>query len=185
MQFFPSPLGGNNLTILKGPYDQRMIGSRGDVVEFRGDVLDEPLRVEGVVHAVSFMSSDCEDTDIALKLLDVYPDGREMLVTDGITQARYRLGEREEDIRLLSPGELVPIAVKLPVRAIPFDSGHRVKVCISSSNYARYEINPNTSDPPYRETERIIANNTLHYGGMSYSAIIVPVVEEFMFVRDF
>jgi len=176
-------LGGNNLTIPGGPFDQTAIGVRDDVLEFLTEVLNEPLQVEGVVRGEFFVSSDRKDTDFTLKLVDVYPDGREMLVTDGVARARYRLGDREEDITFLTPGEIVPITVSLPPAAIVFNSGHQVKVCISSSNYPRFEINPNTDDPPYEETDTLTANNTLYYGGAYCSAVILPVVAGSNFVQ--
>lgn len=181
---YPVPtLGGNNLTIERGPYDQTAIGIRNDVLPFTTEVLNGPLRVEGIVRGELFVSSNREDTDFTLKLVDVYPDGREMLVTDGIARARYRLGDREEDITFLTPGEIVPITVSLPPTAIVFNSGHQVKVCVSSSNYPRYEINPNTDDPPYQETDTLIADNTLYYGGTYCSSVILPVVEGSIFVE--
>lgn len=177
-------LGGNNLTIKDGPYDQRAIGNRADVLEFESKVLDEPLRVEGVVKGQLYISSNCPDTDFTLKLVDVYPDGREMLVTDGIVRTRFRLGEIESDMSFLNPGEIVAITIELPPTAIAFNSGHRVKVCISSSNFPRYEINPNTASELYDLTEKQIATNTVYCSQSYPSAVIFPVVETETYVSD-
>ncbi len=178
-------LGGNNLMIASGPYDQRAIGQRTDVLEFTTEVLAAPLRVEGIVRAELYVSSDRRDTDFTLKLMDVYPDGREMLVTDGIQRARYRFGDREEDIALIEPGEVFSITVSIPPTAIVFNSGHRVKVAISSSNYPRYEINPNTEDPPYQQIDTLVAANLVYVGPDHPSAVILPVVPESPHVWEF
>jgi hypothetical protein len=177
-------LGGNNLSIEKGPYDQRPIGQRPDILEFCTGVLLQPLRVEGVVTAELFVSSDHKDTDFTLKLVDVYPDGREMLVTDGIARARFRFGDSDSDVAFLIPGEIARMTVTLPPTALVWNSGHRIKICISSSNYPRFEINPNTDDPLFQPTDTVTANNTVYYGDSCPSAVILPVVGESVFASE-
>jgi len=169
-------LGGNNLTIDNGPYDQRAIGERADILSFATDVLAAPVRVEGFVRGYLYVSSNCPDTDFTLKLIDVYPDGREMLVTDGIRRARFRDGYTQEDEKLLHPGEIVCIEIELPPTAIVFNSGHRIKVQISSSNFPRYEINPNTGNEPNNRSNPQTATNTIYIGGDHASYIVIPVV---------
>jgi len=169
--------GGNNLTINAGPYDQRYIGDRDDILEFESEMLDQPIRVEGIVKGHLYVSSNCPDTDFTLKLVDVYPDGREMLVTDGIARTRFRLGETESEMSFLTPGEIVPLTVQLPPTATVFNSGHRIKVCISSSNYPRYEINPNTANELYDLSEKQIAINTVHCSMNYPSSVVFPTIE--------
>ena len=171
-------LGGNNLTIKNGPYDQRALGSRSDVLSFVSNELSTPLRVEGFVRGQLFISSNRPDTDFTLKLIDVYPDGREMLVTDGIQRARFRNGCTEEIVRLLTPGKVTSIEISLPPTAIVFNSGHRIKVNISSSNYPRYEVNPNTDAEPNDRSNPQPALNTVHIGGDFASRLLLPVVQE-------
>jgi len=171
-------VGGNNLTIKNGPYDQRAVGSRDDVLSFISGELTAPLRVEGFVRGRLFVSSNQPDTDFTLKLVDVYPDGREMLVTDGILRARFREGYREEDVKLLTPGDIVEIEITLPPTAIVFNSGHRIKIDISSSNFPRYEVNPNTGAEPNDRSNPQPADNTVYIGGDSASLLALPVVQE-------
>lgn len=170
--------GGNNLTIAAGPLDQREIGNRSDVLQFQTAVFKQPIRVEGYVQANLYVSSNCPDTDFTLKLIDVYPDGREMLVTDGIARTRFRLGNQEDEMTFLSPDEIVPITIQLPPTAIVFNSGHRIKIDISSGNYPRFEINPNTSNPLYALEEKQIATNTVHFSSLYPSNVVLPVVEK-------
>lgn len=171
-------LGGNNLTIARGPYDQRALGTRGDVLSFTTEPLTRPLRIEGFVKARLFISSNCRDTDFTLKLIDVYPDGREMLVTDGIQRARFRRGYRQEDESLLVPGQIDSLEIHLPPTALVFNSGHRIKVDISSSNYPRFEANPNTGNSPNDRSNPQIAENRVYFGGERASFVELPVVQE-------
>src|SRR5205085_5086983 len=83
-------LGGQNLFISKGPMDQRKVESRPDVLLFTTEPLAEPVEVTGRITARLHVSSDCPDTDFTVKLCDVYPDGKSMLVTDGIRRASLR-----------------------------------------------------------------------------------------------
>jgi uncharacterized protein len=83
-------VGGAELEAELGPRDQRSVESRPDVLLFTSDVLESPLDVTGRLTARQYVSSDCPDTDFAVRLTDVYPDGRSMLVTDGILRMRFR-----------------------------------------------------------------------------------------------
>ncbi len=173
----PAPtVGGANLTIAVGPYDQRAVGSRRDILSFTGEVLSAPVRVEGFVRGKLFISSNRPDTDFTLKLIDVYPDGREMLVTDGIRRARFRDGYTEDKVKFLNPDEIVSIDIELPPTAIVFNSGHRIKVQISSANFPRYEVNPNTGAAPNDRTGAQIAENTVYVGGDQASHVLLPIV---------
>ena len=171
-------LGGNNLTISRGPYDQKELNGRSDVLCFSSDVLTEPIRVEGTISAKLYVSSNCPDTDFTVKLVDVYPDGREMLVTDAIQRLRFRNGVTENDVTLLTPGEMATVTVTLPPTAIVFNTGHSMKICVSSSNYPRYEINPNTANALYDLSTKQIASNTVNLGGQNASCVYVPIVTE-------
>ena len=168
-------LGGNNLTIDAGPYDQQTVSARDDVLGFESGVLTNPLRIEGIVRSTLYFSSNRPDTDFTLKLIDVYPDGREMLVTDGIKRARFRKGVLPENVTLLTPGATDSLEIELPPTAIVFNSGHKIKVCISSGNYPRYEVNPNTANAPNDRSNPQTATNTIHVGGKLASRIDLPV----------
>ena len=135
-------LGGQNLFGGKGPADLRKIESRPDVLVFTTDVLKEPVEVTGRIRAELAISSDCPDTDFAALLTDVYPDGRSMLVTDGILRARFRKSFEKEEF--LKPGETSELTVDLWSTSLVFNKGHRIRVLITSSNSPRFDPNPNT-----------------------------------------
>lgn len=177
-------LGGQNLNLAKGPRDQRPVESRPDVLLFTSDPLTEAVEVTGHVFAVLYVSSDSPDTDFTVKLTDVYPDGRSMLLSDGILRARFRESFEREDF--LEPGKVYPLNVDLWSTAVVLNKGHRIRVAVSSSNAPRFEPNPNTGRPPGQSvvgTRRVpsalgetrIATNTLHLSKQHPSHIILPV----------
>lgn len=171
-------VGGNNLISAgKGPMDQREIPARQDYLRFYGPVLERPLEIVGRVQADLFVSSDAPDTDFAVKLVDVYPDGYEALILDGIIRVRYRKGLDREDF--LEPGQVVPISVDLWSTALVVNRGHRIGVHVTSSNDPRFDPNPNTRAALRFGDEKRVARNTLHLGGRTPSRILLPVTREY------
>ncbi len=166
-------LGGRNYALAAGPMDQRPVESRPDVLVFTTHELEAPLEVVGMVEARLFVSSDAPDTDFTVKLTDVFPDGRSMLVADGILRASLREGFERE--RPLAPGQVYPIRVEVGSLAYVFGRGHRVRVAVSSSNWPRFEANPNTGQPDRNDLPPRVATNTLHLGSQHASCVILPV----------
>jgi len=168
-------VGGQELGVPLGPMDQRKIEDRPDVLLFTTDELKEPLEVTGRLTAKLFISSDCPDTDFTVKLTDVYPDGRSMLVTDGIIRARYHQSFEKES--LLEPGEVYEVNVDLWSTSLIFNKGHRLRIAVSSSNSPRFEANPNTGKPFRADKETRVAKNTLHLSSKYPSRMVLPVVD--------
>jgi len=165
-------VGGQNMTIPKGPMDQRRVESRPDVLVFTSEVLDAPVEITGRIHARLYVSSDCPDTDFTVKLCDVYPDGRSMLVTDGIQKAKFRESYREA--KLLEAKEVYELTVDLWSTSLVFDRGHRVRVAVSSSNFPRFDPNPNTGEPWTPDCDARVATSALHVSRKHPSHIILP-----------
>jgi len=167
-------IGGCNLTFSSGPRDQRTLEDRADVLLYTTAPLDAPLEVTGRIEAILYASSSCRDTDFSVKLTDVYPDGKSVLIQDGIIRARYRHSfEREE---LLTPGDIYEFKVDLWSTSLIFNRGHRIRVAISSSNAPRFEPNPNTGDPFRANNRKVVATNTLYHDARHPSHILLPVV---------
>jgi putative CocE/NonD family hydrolase len=166
-------VGGQNLIISKGPMDQRKVESRKDVLVFTTEALAAPVEVTGRVGARLFVSSDCPDTDFTVKLCDVYPDGKSMLVTDGIRRASLRngFGKRES----LEKGRVYEVEVDLWSTSLIFDKGHRIRVAVSSSNAPRFEPNANTGDPHPIEGKTRVATNTVHLSAAHPSHVLLPI----------
>lgn len=155
-------LGGGNLIGENGPYDQSPVLDRDDVLIYQTEPLASPLEVAGRVTVTLCASSDRLDTDFTAKLCDVYPDGRAMLVCDGILRARYRGGTDAPE--LMVPGEVYEMTIDLWSTAICFNEGHRILVALSSSNYPRFDNNPNTGDPFMQHQTTLVATNTIYHG---------------------
>jgi len=166
-------LGGRNVELRPGPMDQRSVESRGDVLLFTTGVLKRPIEVTGRLLATLYVSSDCPDTDFTVKLTDVYPDGRSVLLADGIRRARFRESFEREDF--LEPGKVYPLTVDLWSTSIVLSKGHRIRVAVSSSNAPRFQPNPNTGRPPGDGAKPRIATNTLHLSEKYPSRITLPV----------
>ncbi|NUQ01243.1 MAG: CocE/NonD family hydrolase [Armatimonadetes bacterium] len=165
--------GGNNLTIPAGPMDQRPVEGRPDVLVFTSAPLTAPLEITGRVTARLWVASSAPDTDFTVKLTDVYPDGRSMLVLDGIRRMKFRNGFKQPE--LLTPGQVYPVEVDLWSTSLVFNRGHRLRVVVSSSNYPRFDANPNTGAPAGQPTTPRVASNTLFLGGERPSQVILPV----------
>jgi uncharacterized protein len=167
-------VGGSNLTIPAGPMDQRKVEDRADVVLFTSEPLGRPTEVTGRIKMKLWASSSCKNTDFTAKLTDVYPDGRSMLVCDGIVRAKYR--KSLEKPKLITPGKIYEFEIDLWSTSIIFNKGHRIRLAISSSNTPRFDVNPNTGEPIFKATGKQPAKNTIYFDASHPSAVYLPVV---------
>ncbi|MBE2287890.1 MAG: CocE/NonD family hydrolase [Prosthecobacter sp.] len=172
----PCPtIGGANLTIDRGPMDQRKIENRGDVLVFTSDVLDKPVEVTGRVLAKIFISSSAVDTDLSVRLCDVYPDGRSMLIAEGMQRLRHRQSTAQPVP--LTPGQIEEVTVDCWSTSQIFNIGHRIRVTITSSNYPRFDVNPGTGQPWSDTGEQVKQTNRIYCDTEHTSRLVVPVVE--------
>ncbi len=168
-------VGGCNLTIPSGPADQQVVERRDDVLVFTTAPLEEPLEVTGQIFAKLWVSSDCPDTDFTAKLTDVYPDGRSMLICDGILRMRFRNSFEAEE--MMEPGEVYEAQVDLWSTSIIFNKGHRIRVAISSSNAPRFDPNPNTGAGFRENDDTRIATNTVYLSKKRPSQVLLSLPE--------
>lgn len=157
-----------------GPYDQRSIEVRDDVLTFTSEALDEPLAVMGRVSCSLWVRPDTTDFDLTVRLTDVYPDGASMLVLDGIQRARMRCGDDHECLAV--PGEPIEIIVDLWSTAIVFNAGHRIRISVSGTNAPRFEINPNNGGAFDGDDPPVVAHPELLFGPDHPSRLVLPVV---------
>ena len=168
-------LGGNNLgRVPVGPHDQTKAEQREDVLVYTSDELKTELEVTGPVKVVLYATSDATDTDWTAKLVDVHPDGRAFNLCDGIVRARYR--ESADKPTLIEPGKLYRYEIDLWVTSNAFLPGHKIRVEISSSNFPRFDRNPNTGHPFGADAELKKASQTVHHSAEHQSHIILPVI---------
>jgi putative CocE/NonD family hydrolase len=194
----PVPTIGGSVTsgepvMAGGAYDQtegpRFFGSREpyiplavrpDVLVFETPVLTADTEVTGPITAKIWVSSDRLDTDITIKLIDVYPpsadypQGFAMNLTDGILRLRYR--NSWEKPEMLQPGIPVEVTVTAFPTANLFKRGHRIRLDVSSSNFPRFDVNPNTGEPEGRGLTRQIARNTVYLDRERPSHVVLPII---------
>jgi putative CocE/NonD family hydrolase len=202
-ELVPVPAGMNPLyvtprarmrsIVLDGPVHQReapgvvaarppypLLADRPDVLVFQTEPLARAVELTGPIEVHLRVSSTAVDTDFTAKLVDVYPpgddrpDGYHMLLIDSIRRCRFRNGyEREE---LMEPGQVVWLRIDLPPLSNLFAAGHRIRIDVSSSNFPRFDVNPNTGEPLGRHTHTVVARNTVHLDGGSY--VVLPVIPD-------
>lgn len=157
-----------------GSFDNADIELRPDVLVYTGDVLREGLELTGPMRAFVHLSSDAPDTDITVKLLDVFPDGKAMNVQEGITRVRYRDGF--DKARMMEKGTVYEVPVDLHASSWYLAPGHRLRVEIASSNFPRFDRNLNTGGRNYDETTWRVAKNAIHHSAAHPSRLVLPVV---------
>jgi putative CocE/NonD family hydrolase len=168
-------VGGNNLVgASAGPYDQSSVEARQDVLVYTTPVLEQDLEVTGPVKLILWAASSARDTDFTGKLVDVNPDGKAYNLCDGILRARYRHGS--ENLELLEPGKPEKMELDLWVTCNLFKKGHRVRLEVSSSNFPRFDRNPNSGKPFGSDTELLSANQTILHDRDHASHLLLPVI---------
>jgi putative CocE/NonD family hydrolase len=156
------------------------LASRSDVLVFQTAPLQAPVQVVGPIEAELWVSTDGPDTDFTAKLIDVhppsadYPRGYAMILTDGIVRLRY--AEDPARPRLRQPGEVVRITVTAFPTANLFPPGHRIRLDISSSNFPKFDVNPNTGEPEGAATRRRVALNTVFMDEARPSHVRLPLL---------
>ena len=156
------------------------LASRRDVLVFQTQSLEAPMQVVGPMEAELFVATDGPDTDFTAKLIDVhppsadYPKGYAMILTDGIMRLRY--AEDPAHPRLRQPGEMVKIRITLFPTANLFLPGHRIRLDVSSSNFPKFDVNPNTGEPEGAALRKRIAVNTVFVDAARPSRVVLPLL---------
>ncbi len=157
--------------------DRRALERRDDVLVYTGEALNAAVQVIGRVGVELYAASDARDTDFTASIVDVYPDGRAVVLgarVVGIIRARYRNGLDKTE--LLTPGKVEKYHIDLGHIAHSFEPGHRIRVEISSSAAPRYNPNQNTGNPVATDVEWRTARQTIYHDVSRPSALIIPVL---------
>ena len=173
----PVPTLGGNVSMKpasSGPYDQTAIERRDDILVYTTPPLSEEVEVTGPVFIELYASTDATDTDFTGKLVDVWPNGYAQILLEGVIRARYR--ESFERQKLVTPGKIEKYLVDLWSTSNLFRRGHRIRVEISSSNFPKYDRNPNTGRPIGEDAERQVAHQTIYHDAEHLSHILLPVI---------
>ena len=167
--------GGRNLNLPSGPLDQTKVEARSDILNFTSAPLKKPLEVTGRVLAKVYLSSTAVDTDISVRLCDVYPSGKSYLMAEGMLRCRKRESMSKETP--LTPGKVHEVSVDCWSTSIIFNTGHRIRVSITSSNYPRFDRNPGTGKPWTDGCRFVKQTNKIYCDTKHPSHIILPVVK--------
>ena len=155
---FPSPSD-----VPPGPFDQREVERRPDVLCYTTAPLERELLVAGPVSLRIWAASSALDTDFTAKLVDLEPGGTAWNLCDGIVRARYRDGF--DRVSLLRPGEPVELEIDLGGTANLFRAGHRIRIEVSSSNFPRFDRNTNTGNLIATDGQYVVATNVVFHDG--------------------
>ncbi len=193
----PVPTIGGNISsgdgiMLQGAWDQKCgehvwnckdalpLSARRDVLVFQTEPLKEDVEVTGPIDVKLWISSSALDTDFTAKLIDVHPPtpdlpgGMDMNLADGILRARFR--NSLEKAELMRPGAVYKITVRMYTTSNVFKAGHRIRLDISSSNFPRFDVNPNTGEPLNQHRRMVTATNTVFHDRVRPSHVILPVI---------
>jgi uncharacterized protein len=163
-----------------GAKDRLPLAARRDVLVFATEPLDADLEVTGPLAVNLWAASSAVDTDFTAKLIDWYPpssdypDGYALNLEDSIIRARYR--DDRSRPSLLTPGEVYRFRITLFPTSNVFKKGHRIRLDISSSNFPRFDVNPNTGEPLARNARLAAADQLIHHDPTHASHIVLPVV---------
>jgi putative CocE/NonD family hydrolase len=157
-----------------GAFDQASVEHRADVLVYSTEPLAEDLEVTGPVALKLYASSSAPDTDFTAKLVDVGPCGMARNLTDGIIRARWR--ESRTTPKMLEPGKPAEFTIDLWSTANLFKAGHRIRVEVSSSNFPRFDRNPNTGHDLFADAETQPAVQTVMHDRNFASHLVLPVI---------
>ena len=141
---------------------------------YTSDPLERDIEITGPISVRLFAASSAVDTDFTAKLVDVRPDGYAHNLQDGIIRARYRTSPSEESP--ISPGQVYEYTIDLWATSHVVRAGHRLRVEVSSSNFPRFDRNPNTGGPIGQDTRLEIAQQVVHHSAAHPSHIVLPII---------
>ena len=154
-----------------GPMDISVsVEGRSDALIFSSEALMDNLVITGKSEIILFVSSDRKDTDIAVRLCDVYPDGRSIILTQGIKRMRFRNSYESDE--LLENGKIYPVSVELSDLAHTFLKGHKMRLVVTSSNYPMFDINLNNGGALYEAGDTLTATNLIYANNDFQSRIV-------------
>ena len=159
-----------------GAFDQQEIETRDDVLVYTSETLKNGFEVTGFINSSIYISSDVKDTDITIKLIDVYPDGTAYNIDETVQRVRYREGYDKEVF--MEKGNVYKVDLSQMSTSNYFKKNHKIRIEISSSNFPRFARNLNTGGDNFNESKGIIARNTIHHSKKYPSSITLPIVKQ-------
>jgi putative CocE/NonD family hydrolase len=142
---------------------------------YTSEPLKEGTEASGPVSPTLFVSSDAKDTDITVKLIDVYPDGTAYNLDETIQRLRYREGY--DKLVWMEPGKVYRVTLQPMTTSNYFAAGHSIRIEVSSSNFPRFDRNMNTGGNNYDEAKGVVAHTAVHHSRQYPSQVTLTVVK--------
>jgi putative CocE/NonD family hydrolase len=177
----PVPSFGGNVcctgnAVTGGAFDQRKMEERADILVYTSEPLKEGTEASGPIEATLYVSSNAKDTDITVKLIDVYPDGTAYNLDETIQRLRYREGYDKPPV-WMEAGKVYKVTLQPMNTSNYFAAGHSIRVEVSSSNFPRFDRNMNTGGNNYDEAKGVVALNAVHHSRQYPSQVTLTVVK--------
>lgn len=175
-----SSYGGNvcctGNAVTGGAFDQSEMELRDDILVFTSEPLKDGMEVSGFIESTLYLSSDVKDTDVTIKLIDVYPDGKAYNLDETIQRVRYREGYEKEVF--MEKGNVYKVKLSPMSTSNYFAAGHRVRIEVSGSNFPRFERNLNTGGNNFDESVGVVAHTQIHHSKKYPSVVRLPIVKK-------
>ena len=159
-----------------GSFDQSQMELRNDILVYTSEKLVEGVEITGFIESTLFVSSTGLDTDVTIKLIDVYPDGKAYNLDETIQRLRYRDGYDKEV--LMEKNKVYKVDLTPMVTSNYFPAGHKIRIEVSSSNFPRFDRNLNTGGNNYDESKGIVVENKIHHSKQYPSVIKLPFIKK-------
>jgi len=178
----PVPSYGGNVcctgnAVQGGAFDQQKMEARPDILIYSTEPLKQGMEVSGPIEVTLYVSSDAKDTDFTVKLIDVYPDGRAYNLDETIQRVRYRNGYEKSEA-WMEAGKVYKVTLQPMTTSNYFETGHRIRLEVSSSNFPRFDRNLNTGGKNYDESRGVVAHNSVHHSKQYPSEVRITVVKK-------
>jgi len=154
--------------------DQRPLAERRDILVYQTQPLTERIEVTGFPVVELYAATTAPDTDWFMRLIDIYPDGLALDISQGFVRARYRKGVDKPEF--IKPNEVVKYTIRMKPTSNAFLPGHRIRLDITSSDFPNYDRNHNTAANQHADANMVIAKQTIYHGGERATRIILPWV---------
>jgi len=159
-----------------GSFDQSQMELRNDILVYTSEALSEGVEITGFIESTLFVSSTGLDTDVTIKLIDVYPDGKAYNLDETIQRLRYRDGYNKEVF--MEKNKVYKVDLTPMVTSNYFPAGHKIRIEVSSSNFPRFDRNLNTGGNNYDESKGIVVENKIHHSKQYPSVIKLPFIKK-------
>jgi putative CocE/NonD family hydrolase len=160
-----------------GPHDYARLTENPGVLAFETEPFPKDTEITGAITAEIYISCDCKDTDLWVKVLDVGRDGAAFnLMSPGLDVQRASLRDPSRGRRLLEPGEVYLVTFENLITSQVFMAGHRLRILVTSSFFPHFSRNLHTGESEAFSASMVTAEIRIHHDPDHSSRLVLPVV---------